>query len=1085
MTPNVPSVAQQRGDMNATRQRGFSDQPSSLLPSRNNNKEFNNNNTTTSPNVLLLNNNLEHHFGNNYEISSQSDPRRRSVSDSSVPNSMNSSNTQNNDPTSVVVDNFKFYPTSSTSPSSASNVTISTNNLLFNTDSHVPPPPIVISPSTEPHSVAISKNTITEPKQHPHSSSATDEWLVIPILIVSSLPKEVDQLLRTYTCGKHLKKQAPPCCVPHHTEGAKSSTHKNKLKISLNSSLNTVTNQIPKLDKNQLATSDNINQQQHTTAIGDMSQQAISAESNEQKQQPKIPLVYNNYLSPRSSHSRTSTSSNNSSSPNTEEDGQSKHHRDISPPGNHHNKHHSSGRPKHHHHKSSSGSLGVSFQIPQQNLAGVTRSGSRKNVHASGSTTNEDLIPGIQNIQHHIQQQLHLQDNIAVPPQQQTGATTGKKTIPPTVPPKPKTEQDSNKLNYYLRKNKRVTEWYIEEHSVDYLRHLDEFFEKNEVSQLSNISHDLLNTGFHLEDLIAIEEEEFFESYLEKSIPPVPEKKKLLFRVCHTGSRHALSLRQALYKQMLLEQKPEQNQTIAPTVVIFVFSYTNSSCSLENTAMTWMKEINSIYPTFFSQGNFMLAGHIELNKSTKQQIALLRRNVEDAAANVGLVQKPKHYYHFHQKAVPLFQNKKNQRLNIVEFDTRLGTNIPQIFFEAYRLYCLDFYRKSIVNALTTKPLSPQISNTPHSASPNEATNQHHDSQSPPLHSTTLSPENKSSTDDSKKKKDNLAVDTTETTSHISPHTSPHHDEDHPKEETKTGLISPTNILPPQKQESTKTEKTALTLGLLKIFKKTKKEETQVKKPTVEKLLKNQKKKKKKEEEIFRWQKVADNLIMAEKPKKKNKKDNKQGVAIKTDSISSADDHREVMTDTYFLNRKNLSLFPYNVHALEQSDASPQIEKHNSSVLSKPLEENEYLEDPTENDLMGEVSESSSIPDTFEHQFTSNNVITNNTTNSSYQEYNSYFPGDSSFSHPGEVIASDDEEAGLDTENDISSEVDDFTFQSSVGSTPLMANIPTIFTNIGENRHALGGDGLTPRASTATHVWEELDGEDLASVGEMA
>ncbi|KAF0984619.1 hypothetical protein FDP41_000518 [Naegleria fowleri] len=212
--------------------------------------------------------------------------------------------------------------------------------------------------------------------------------------------------------------------------------------------------------------------------------------------------------------------------------------------------------------------------------------------------------------------------------------------------------------------------------------------------------------------------------------------------------------------------------------------------------------------------------------------------------------------------------------------------------------------------------------------------------------------------------------------------------------------------------------------------------------------------------------------MAEKPKKKNKKDTKQGAVVKTDSISSADDHREVMTDTFFLNRKNVMLFPYNVHA-EHNDGSPQIEKHNSSVLSKPLEENEYLEDPTENDLMGEISESSSIPDTFEHQF--NNVVTNNTTNSSYQEYNSYFPGDSSFSHPGEVIASD-EEAGLDTENDISSEVDDFTFQSSVGSTPLMANVPTIFNNIGENRHTVG----------TSQVWEELDGgEDLTSVGDMA
>ncbi|KAF0984618.1 hypothetical protein FDP41_000517 [Naegleria fowleri] len=802
--------------MNSTRQRGFSDQPpASLLSSssvRNNiNKECNNNNNNiilTSPNVQLLNNNNLEIFNNNSnnELLSthqqSGDPRRRSVSDSSIPNtSLNITTMINNDHINA---DIKFYPP--TSPSSST----TTNHLLFN--NNVPPPPIVISPS------------ITEPKQQPHSSA--DEWLVIPILIVSSLPKEVDQLLRNYTSGKHLKKQAPPCCVSHHAEGNKSLSHKNKLKLALNNGLNTATNQIPWDYKSQLATSE-LTQQQTAIAMGDMSQQQqyMSPESNEQKQ-PKIPLVYNNYLSPRSSHSRTSTSSNNSSSPNTEEDGQTKPQRDVSPPGSHHhNKHHSSGRPKHHHHKSNSGNLGVSFQIPQQNLAVVSRSGSRKNVQASASSTNEDSISGIQNIQHHIQQQLHLQDTaIAVPPQQQNGATTGKKIIQPIAQPKSKIlDQDSNKLNYYLRKNKRVTEWYIEEQSFDYLRHLDVFFEKNEVSQLSSISHDLLNTGFHLEDLISIDEEDFFETYLEKSISQVPEKKKIIFRVCHTGSRHALSLRQALYKQMLLEQKQEQNQTIAPTVVIFVFSYTNSSCSLENTAMTWMKEINSIYPTFFSQGNFMLAGHIELNKSTKQQIALLRRNVEDATANVGLVQKPKHYYHFHQKAVPLFQNKKNQRLNIVEFDTRLGTNISQIFFEAYRLYCLDFFRKSIVNALTIKSPSPQIPSIPphHSGSPNEAAN-HHDSQSPPLHTSTPPAENKSLPDDTKKKKDNLNVETTEFPSHISPQfASPHthHDEDHSKEETKTGLISPTNPILPPKQESTKTEKTALSLGLLKIFKK--------------------------------------------------------------------------------------------------------------------------------------------------------------------------------------------------------------------------------------------------------------------------
>ncbi|EFC48795.1 predicted protein [Naegleria gruberi] len=935
-------------------------------------------------------------------VSSPSSDRRRSVSDGIL-----SSYASNYQPLSNSSNHSNNLPPHSVLPSSNLNI--------INQQQQQP------SSSTSPQNNNIGNTTTTAAgaatlTDDLENNKSNDEWLVVPILIVSSLPKEVDQILRYYTTGKQLKKQSPPCCANEkHSHQQKDEPKKELSDTNI---------------MNIIITGDN-----SLDEMSPMNDSSSGGASNHKKESENI----------------------------ESDDDENVIHKEHGPNHQrpkHHRSSNSGGASKHHHHKSSSGSLSVSFQVPNG-----SESSRRK------ASTEDSSQGNIQNIQEHIHQQLVLHENqevkisVAAPPP--SGNNTHKQSTTNILSSSAKkssssssnlksTEKSPHKLNYYLRKNKRVTEWYIEEVcSLDYLNHVDEFLEKNEVNQISSLANDLLNTGINLEDLISIDEEEFFESVLEKqNRTSTNERRKIMFRVCHTGSRHALSLRQALYKQMILEETTEGNQTIAPTTVIFAYSYTNSNYSLENTAMTWMKEINQIYPDFLSQGNFLLAGHIELNKSTKQQVALLRRGVEDSSANVGLVQKPKHYYHFHQKAVPLFQMKKNQRLTIVEFDTRLGTNIPQLFFESYRLYCLNYYRKKLSQALKPKqvvipPIPTVLSG---SVSPG------HEPSEPQVTSPTLNNMPSQTTDakqsEEAKKKKETQIDPNEPI----PPVNEEEEQTLPKTASPSGASLSSHK--PESKPETKSEKTALPLGILKIFKKSKKEESlpSSKKPPVEKILKNLKKKKKKEDEIFRWHKIADNLIMSEKPKKKNKKDKQVGVK---DTISATDDNRDVMSDTYFHNRKNMPLFPYSLHLMDQSDTfSPQFERNNSNILSKPIEddENPYLEDPTENDLMGEASESSSVPDTFEHNFT---AVTN--TNSSY---------------PGEVIASDNEEADLDTENDIGSEVDDFTFQSSIGSaTPQVLNA-TIF----EKHNNLS---VLDRNSKDA-CWEELDqGEDMISVGDIS
>ena len=956
-------------------------------------------------------------------------------------------------------------------------------------------PPVKEEKNVQPNIAASSPRT-----QPPNNND--DSMLVIPILFVSSLPKEVDQLLRLFTSGKQLRKQSPPCVIPSTNDDGAALKEKHSKNVNNLAPLPTITTTSTNGVKQLAASPTTINHPVKSVTQGSVGKgtrlhpsnfpedhDASSCESSSQdhnhsstlgdmetspggtEAKPK-PLLYNAYLSPRSTHSRTSSGGGSvnaslsstfsdeegHSFSNTQKNPSAHNSHQHSPSPQHHHQHSVSGSNKHHnsstsrskhHHKSTSGS--VSFNIPSMSTTVITRAGSRKNIANS-----EDTMSGIQNIQQHIHQQLQLHEQEPAVPslvQPHQPVAANKKSPPPKKLEKEahqeKEENDNhnpNKLNFYLRKNKRVTEWYIEEWSpYDYMEHLGDFMEKNDVKQISAYANGLLNSSVNIEDILNIDEEEYFESYLEKiteevkkQSPNTLEKHKIMFRICHTGSRHALSLRQVLYKQMLLDQTTgENNQIIAPTVVVFVYSYTNPTCSLENTIMNWMKEINQIYPSFSSQGNFMFAGHMELNKTTKQHVAVLRRNVEDITANTGLVQKTKHYYNFHQKAVPLFQNKRNQRLPFVEFDTRLGNNVSNIFAEAYRLYCLNQYRKKLMEGLL--PPKQQVPSVfiPIPVS-QDTTNEPQGTQSPSQPNLSIQAE-----DGSKKKKDAIPV-TNEVMGNII-------DEEHAKDEK----VLPANVI--QKMDISKT---ARSLGLLKIFKKTKKEDP------INPIKKAQKKKKKKEDYIFRWHKIADNFIMTEKPKKKTKKE--KVIYVKSD-LSAADDNRNVITDSFFHNRKKNPLFPYNLHIFDDN-FSPQIEKHNSNVLSKPIEdiENEYLEDPTENDMMGEMSESSSIADTFEHQFT------NPTNTSSYQ---------------GEVIASDndhdddDEEADLDTENDIISEVDDFTFQSSVGSvTPHIANSNAIGL-----MHFADMMSPSPRDSNATQVWEELDGEEDfvdTSVNEM-
>ncbi|KAL0483247.1 hypothetical protein AKO1_011542 [Acrasis kona] len=177
-------------------------------------------------------------------------------------------------------------------------------------------------------------------------------------------------------------------------------------------------------------------------------------------------------------------------------------------------------------------------------------------------------------------------------------------------------EQRNQGLCYYKRKNKRVTEWLVE---------------------------DEIN------------------------------KDRVVFSIVHTGLKHAISLRQMLYKQAIEKR----------SIILFVFSYTQSN-SIEHISHTFLRELEemsnlcraSIVDSGYHLNNhYMLAAHAELLKLSKQQMHMFRSKLKDLNS-------------------PLVENRL-----CVEFDTKLSINIPELFTEIYHMH----HRTSKTNSPKTPP----------------------------------------------------------------------------------------------------------------------------------------------------------------------------------------------------------------------------------------------------------------------------------------------------------------------------------------------------------------------------------------------